>query len=202
MNLKIFIMRYQMLVIICFFALAACTVAKVNVDVVSERTALENQVLGTYHALDSELLRLASVRAVDSSGKLRPPLIRSQDHKNAMLAMQRLAFHADDLDVFKQIGWIGENNTGLLSVFWQAPDRLPEAVRELALNYQRAEFDSIIKQVNQDRIRMMERVIDLNENFRKNDLAKIQKIFGKLNREQALPGVSVQLEDGQWVKQS
>ena len=202
MNLKIFIMQYKIFLIICFFTLTACTLAKVNVDVVSERTALENQVLGSYHALDDELLRLASVRAVDSSGKLRPPLVRSQDHKNTMLAMQRLAFHADDLDVFKQIGWVGENNAGLLSVFWQSPDRLPEEVRELALNYQQSEFDSIIKQVNQDRIRMMERVIDLNENFSKNDLAKIQKIFGKLNREQALPGVSVQREDGTWVKSS
>ena len=38
---------------------AGCTLAQVKVDVVSERTSLENQVLGTYNALDREMLLVA-----------------------------------------------------------------------------------------------------------------------------------------------
>jgi len=55
-------------------ALSGCTLAKVDVNVVSERTALENQVLGSYNALTQDVLLVASVRGVDPSGviKTRP----------------------------------------------------------------------------------------------------------------------------------
>jgi len=78
-------------------ALAGCTLAQVEVDVVSERTALENQVLGTYDALDREMLLVASVRGVDSAGQIQEPPRRSGEAADAMEAMQVLAFHDDDL---------------------------------------------------------------------------------------------------------
>ena len=40
-------------------AVQGCTLASVNVEVMSERTALENQILGTYNALDREMLLAA-----------------------------------------------------------------------------------------------------------------------------------------------
>ncbi|HKK67753.1 MAG TPA: hypothetical protein VJ946_06055, partial [Bacteroidales bacterium] len=54
--------------------LSGCTLAKVDVEMVSERTALENQVLGSYNSLDSQMLLAASVRGVDATGNIsRPP---------------------------------------------------------------------------------------------------------------------------------
>ena len=53
--------------------LCGCTLARVQVDVLSQRTVLENQVLGTYNALDREMLLVASVRGVDAAGNIRQP---------------------------------------------------------------------------------------------------------------------------------
>ncbi|WP_239027786.1 hypothetical protein [Geomonas subterranea] len=50
-----------------------CTLAKVDVNVVSERTSLENQVLGTYNALSEDVLLVASVRGVSPTGKVETP---------------------------------------------------------------------------------------------------------------------------------
>jgi len=52
--------------------LGGCSGPLVGVTVVDERTALENQVLGTYKELNQEVLLLASVRYIDPKGKLKP----------------------------------------------------------------------------------------------------------------------------------
>ena len=56
------------------FVLAGCTqkLVDVNVTIVDQKTALENQILGSYEELDNEVLLLASVRSVDEEGKLKP----------------------------------------------------------------------------------------------------------------------------------
>ena len=61
--------------IICFTisGIFGCTLADVKVEMLSERTALENQVLGSYNALDSQMLLAASVRGVDTSGNISWP---------------------------------------------------------------------------------------------------------------------------------
>jgi len=52
--------------------LPGCGGPLVGVTVVDERTALENQVLGTYEELNQEVLLVASVRYIDPKGKLKP----------------------------------------------------------------------------------------------------------------------------------
>ena len=98
--------------VVMWCALAGCTLAKVDVNVVSQRTALENQVLGSYNALSDDVLLVASVRGVDPTGKIETPPRKSREYQNAVTAMETLAFHEDDVDAFKRLGWVGENNSG------------------------------------------------------------------------------------------
>ena len=178
---------------------AGCTLAKVNVDVVSERTALENQILGTYNALDREMLLVASVRGVDSSGRIQSPPPQSQQQKDGVLAMQTLAFHADDLENFKRLGWIGEDNQGLLTVFAMQKDSVPDELKDFAGRFRPDEFTAVVEAVNRAREVMMRRVIAMNENFTESDLPQIRQVFAKLNRENARPGDKIQTESGQWT---
>ncbi len=177
-----------------------CTLAKVKVEVLSERTALENQVLGTYNSLDREMLLAASVRGVDSSGQIQQPPKRSQEYKDTLAAMQVQAFHADDLETFKRLGWVGENNTGLLTTFSTQKDHVPEDLKAFAERYTNAEFNSVVKQINNARKTVMHRVVEMNENLTDTDMIKIQKIFAKINIENALPGEKIQAEDGKWMR--
>lgn len=179
--------------------MAGCTLAEIKVEVMSERTALENQVLGTYNALDREMLLVASVRGVDSRGRIRQPPKHSQEHKDAVTAMQALSFHADDLQTFKQLGWVGENNTGLVEIFQMDKEDVPESLKDFAERFKPEEFKYVLSQINKSRELVMHRVIDMNENLTEDDMPQIRRIFGKLNTENARPGEKIQQPDGAWT---
>lgn len=178
--------------------LAGCTLADVNVEMLSERTALENQVLGSYNSLDSQMLLAASVRGVDTSGNITRPPRHSREYKDTISTMQVLDFHADDLDMFKRLGWVGENNQGLVEPFTMDDSNVPENLKESAARYSKGEFDFVISTINESREQIMRRVIYMNENLTESDLFEIRHIFAKINAENAAPGDKIQSLDGNW----
>lgn len=178
---------------------SACTLAKVDVEVVSERTSLENQVLGAYNALDTDMLLVASVRGVDPEGNLRKAPPRSQEHKDAVAAMQLLSFHADDVQSFKTLGWVGENNAGLLTPFAVDPSQATGELTAFAERFSKPEFEAVVSQVNAARETVMRRVIDMNDTLTEDNLPEVRRVFARLNAESALPGEKIQQEDGAWI---
>lgn len=197
-------MNKNIIPLIIAIQLMGCTLAEVKVDVVSERTALENQVLGSYNSLDREMLLVASVRGVDSQGRINAPPRKSREHGDAVLAMQIQEFHSDDVDNFKRLGWVGEDNQGRLAAFEttkpsDAAKQLPELV-EFASRYTEAEFKFVVDQVNSARETIMKRVIALNDDLGEADLPEIRKIFASMNRRNALPGEKIQEPNGDWTE--
>ncbi|MFC1820025.1 DUF1318 domain-containing protein [Thermodesulfobacteriota bacterium] len=192
-------MKPHYFISLAFLFFIGCTLADVRVNVVSERTALENQVLGSYNSLDQDLLLAASVRGVDPLGRIQTPPRKSREHKDAVGAMQIIAFHADDVDAFKKLGWVGENNEGLLTPFPLDKENVTKDLVGFATRYQEEEFQTVLKEVNMARELVMRRVVDINENFTIDDLPKVRRVFGKINRGNALPGERIQVEDGSWA---
>jgi len=188
----------NLLYILIIIGISGCTLAKVNVEVLSERTALENQVLGTYNSLDREMLLVASVRGVDSEGNIKSPHPKSREQQDAISAIQLIDFHSDDISNFKKLQWVGENNTGILEKFTMDKESIPKALKEFAGRFSSSEFSSIIDQVNSARMLIMQRVIDMNENLGDEDMPKVRKIFAKLNVDKALSGEKIQNENGEW----
>jgi uncharacterized protein YdbL (DUF1318 family) len=176
-----------------------CTLAKVDVNVVSERTSLENQVLGTYNSLSEDMLLVASVRGVSPTGKIDAPPRHTPEQVDATRAMETIAFHADDVESFKRFGWIGENQDGLLTPFTrETPNVTSQELKSFAANYSESEFQQVIKEVNQARDVLMMRVVQTNENFTVKDLPAIRKVFARINRQNSVPGAKVQDADGRW----
>ena len=179
--------------------LSGCTLAKVDVNVVSERTSLENQVLGTYNSLSEDMLLVASVRGVSPTGKVDTPPRHTPEQVDATRALETVAFHADDIESFKRFGWVGENQDGLLTAFKrETPKVSSEELKSFAANYSEAEFQQVVKEVNQSREVLMLRVVQTNENFTSKDLPAIRKVFARLNRQNSIPGSSVQEADVTW----
>jgi uncharacterized protein YdbL (DUF1318 family) len=179
--------------------LSGCTLAKVDVNVVSERTSLENQVLGTYNSLNEDMLLVASVRGVSPTGKIESPPRRTPEQADAIRAMETIAFHADDIETFKRFGWVGENQEGLLTPFTREAPKVPSPeLKSFAANYSEAEFKQVVQEVNQSREVLMMRVIQTNENFTIKDLPAIRKVFARINRQNSAPGSRVQDADGRW----
>ncbi|RJP77838.1 MAG: DUF1318 domain-containing protein [Desulfobacteraceae bacterium] len=187
-------------VLILMICISGCTLAKVDVEVLSERTALENQILGTYNSLDREMLMVASVRGVDTQGNIRKPPVKSREKQDAIAAIQLIDFHSDDLFYFKKLGWVGENNKGLLEPFEMDKKQVPPELMEFSRRFSPEEFNSIVREVNQARLVIMQRVIDMNENLKDSDMPKVQQIFAGMNAENADAGDKIQDDRGAWTQ--
>lgn len=188
----------KILIFVFLTALAGCTLADVKVEMLSERTALENQVLGSYNSLDSQMLLAASVRGVDTSGNITRPPEHSREYKDTISAMQIIDFHADDLETFKQLGWAGENNQGLVEAFPIDRTNIDEKFKTFAERYSAEEFEFVISKINLSREKIMLRVIQMNENLSESDLPEVRKIFAKINADNSKPGDKIQDADGNW----
>ena len=180
----------QCLLGIIFVLVVGCGGPLVGVTVVDERTALENQVLGTYEELNQEVLLVASVRYIDPKGQLQKAPEIPQGKKTVIRALQRTSFNKDDIDQYKAQGVLGENNQGgitLLASDQVAPDKLPFV-------------ENLVQEENADRDIVMRRVIETNEKLSEKDWPRVKKMFAALNRDKALPGSMVQSDDGKWAK--
>lgn len=182
--------------------LSGCTLAEVKVNVASERTSLENQILGSYNSLSEETLLVASVRGVDPLGRIQTPPKVSREKQDAVAAMQVLSFHADDVDAFKRLGWAGEDNQGMLKAFGISRDKAPDDLRDFAARYREQEFRSVITEVNRAREVVMRRAVETNANLTQADMPKVRAVFAKLAADTAKPGDRYQNAEGAWtVKQ-
>lgn len=171
-------------------AVVGCGGPLVGVTVVDERTALENQVLGTYKELTQEVLLVASVRYIDPDGKLVAQPALPPGKEEAIRAMQRSAFNKDDIDRLKAQGVLGENNEGGITIV--APEKI-EATRQ-------AFVKNLVDEENTDREVLMQRILATNEKLTPQDMPRVRRTFAALNRDRARPGDLVQLESGQWIQ--
>ena len=177
---------------IYFFYITGCAekLVDVNVTIVDQKTALENQILGSYEELGNEVLLLASVRSVDEEGKLKPVIEVPKGKRRALRAMQRQEFNRDDIREFKNILCAGEGKDGLLKYF--------ENQRTLKDSDYKKFVVAIMQEENEDRLTILQRIVATNENFSEKDLPKVQKISASLNRDNAHAGEKIQLDNGAW----
>jgi len=180
-------------------ALSGCTLAEVKVNVASERTSLENQILGSYNSLSEETLLVASVRGVDPLGRIQTPQQKSGEQQDAVTAMQVLSFHADDVDAFKRLGWVGEDNKGLLTPFAMDRAKTPADLQDFAARYGQKEFNSVVAEVNAAREVVMRRAIETNAALTPADMPKVRAVFAKLAADTAHPGDRLQTAEGGWT---
>ena len=173
--------------------LQACSgkLADVNVTVVDQKTALENQVLGSYEELDQDVLLLASVRSVDENGKLKTVREVPPGKMKAIRAKQRQEFNHDDIVRFKQEGAAGEGRDGYLHFFETEKTRSDPKYKTFV--------QTLIAEENEDRRTIYERIVATNPAFSEGDLPKVAAISASLNINNARKGEKIQAEDGTWT---
>ena len=190
--MKIFVWPNLMTGAMLVLVLAGCggKLVDINVTIVDQKTALENQILGSFEELSNEVLLLASVRSIDEEGKLKPVTEIPKGKLRALRAMQRQEFNRDDIQEFKQTLCAGEGSDGTLKFFDNARTKTDAKFKEFA--------EAIIAEENEDRLIILQRIVATNENFTEQDLPKIRKISASLNRDNAKPGEKIQQENGDW----
>ncbi len=180
----------QLLLLICMFIsfLAACSIHTPEMKFTGEKTALENQILGTYNQVKEDVWMVASVRAANPDSQ-----ITLSDEKRAVLtAIQNRDFNKDDIDEFKRDGAVGENAKGWLEIRPQPRLHKDPEYRKLV--------ERIVTEDNRDRQIIMRRIIDINPSVQTTDSTEVEKVFAKLNRDSAKPGEWIQMPEGEWVK--
>lgn len=162
-------------------ALLLLTGCTFNFEVTSQRTALENQVLGAYKELEDDVILASSVRA---PGDDKPVLSASK--RRAVDARQNQDFNRDDIDEMKDAEILGEAADGSLAVLPKAPSGKLAA--------------QLVAEENRDRAEIWNRIIAANENLSLKDLSQVRKTYAKLQREATAAGQWYQDESGAWQK--
>ncbi|MBC7186716.1 MAG: DUF1318 domain-containing protein [Calditrichaeota bacterium] len=165
-----------------------CSIRAPEVQVTGEKTALENQVIGTYQQVADESWMIASTRAADSDQKAQ----MATEKKEVLDAVQNRKFNKDDIDEFKRDGALGENNQGFLEL--RPSSRLDQDAEYRTLVVR------IMNEENRDRKIIYDRVLELNPNAGRAGSAAVYAVFAKMNIEESAPGTWVQAEDGTWYR--
>ncbi len=179
-------------VLLCVCSISCANLVQVKIDVVDQRTALENQVLGSYQEIDGDLMLMASVRSIDNEGRLKPAPVIPEGKRAAIMAMQRSRFNLDDIERFKTIGAIGETMDGYLAYRPIGKTRADPKLEKFV--------NHLITEENRDRKILYERIVVINDNLVEGDLPKVERILSKLNHDNAKPGEWIQLDTGEWIQ--
>ena len=179
---------FILVVLIGSFIGFGCSIKAPEVQVTGEKTALEREVLGTYHEMEEDTWMVASSRATKGEGKVKI----SPEKRKVLDALQSQKFNKDDIDEFKKKGYVGENNEGFLELRTSEELSKDQGQKDLVTE--------IIKEENGDREIIMGRVIELNDSLKKAARKEILTIFAKMNQENSPDGTWIQQPNGEWTK--
>jgi uncharacterized protein YdbL (DUF1318 family) len=163
----------------------ACTF---NFELTSQRTALENQVMGAYKELDDDLVLVSSMRGPDD-----PAPVVAPEEKKALDARQNQEFNRDDVDELKDKGVLGETAAGTVTVLPRgigAADKVDAQLLKLA--------QALVTEENRDRDEIWKRIIASNANLGDKDMPAVRKTYAKMQRDTAAAGHWLQDDDGRW----
>lgn len=167
----------------------SCVSARINV--VDERTALENQILGGYQELDRDLQLVASVRAADGSSPAGRTSAFSELRARAVRARQTQQLNRDDIDELKHLGCLGEASDGLLAT------RPCEAISDSSVPER---TKRVIEAENAARKLIVEFVVATSPDLSQADLPQIVRAYTRLQQEQSKSGEWIQDSSGQWLR--
>ena len=184
--------KVTLLLFLGSLSLVVCSVKAPELTVTGEKTALENQILGTYQQIESDSYVIASTRAVGKSGSNAPAV--SDQKRQVLDAVQNRKFNKDDIDELKRDKVVGENNQGFLEI-------LPLERYQHDLEY-KSLVDRLVAEENRDRQVDYERVLTVNQSASEAGEGKVSEIFAKLNYDNTEPGTMVQTADGNWVEKA
>lgn len=167
--------------------LTGCTF---NFDVTGQRTALENQVMGSYRELDDDLILASSVRAVTANKK-----VMSTSRQKGVDAKLNQQFNQDDLAELEDLEILGESSNGAVVLLSTAVShKLASTKAQLELAKQ------IMDEENRDRANIWQRIIESNPNLAAKDLPQVRKTYANLRRQTLTNGQWYQDDAGTWVR--
>ncbi|MBN1155173.1 DUF1318 domain-containing protein [candidate division KSB1 bacterium] len=180
------------IIILLLIALAVffirCSVQAPEVKITGEKTALENQIIGTYEDIEQDSWNIASVRST-SPNEVKQI---SEEKKKVLSAVQNRRFNKDDVNELKRDGVIGESSAGKLVII--------DADKMNSDTEYKKRVEKVIADENRDRNIIIERTMQVNEQVSEADEDRVLKIFAKIFQDESEANTWIQNEDGTWMK--
>jgi len=169
------IKRFIHFIALFIFALfiSACTIQP-KVELVSEQTALERQLLGRYSDLDEKALFVAPLRSMQQGSDAM------HDYRRALAGR---AYRFDELQAWLNQGLLFEADDGLIHI---RDGKRPEMHAD--------RFAQLVQKENADRGSIIDLVIRHSAEFSEADKSRLAALFYQLRRKELAPG--------NWVRES
>jgi len=182
----IVIHRLRFLAVVLGLAIAVQGCA-FNFELTSQRTALENQVMGAYKELEDELVLSGAARGSGSSASSSKP---------AVIAGQNQMYNIDEIQELKDAGLFGEGLDGyIVKINKKDPSiNVPKVLLD--------NMETLFQGENRDREVIWRHIIEENRNLSIDDLPNIRRTYAKVMQEKSLPGHWYQDESGAWVRKN
>lgn len=161
-----------------------------NFELTSQRTALENQVMGVYQELDDEVFLLSTMRGARNqiSEKVGPNGSVVSNRRNQ-------EFNRDDIEELKEKGIVGERWDGLLEQV-EANSSQRTGVYPMEL------IKLLINEENSDRRNIWRYVLSRIPEGSGVTLDQIGEAYGRGQWDKAVTGFWLKSKDGIWHKKS
>jgi len=171
---------------------SCCIITVPPITFTSERTALENQIIGDYKRIRNDIWLKASAQAIEGM-ELKEESSKEVPFSQKLLsAYKTQEYNKNEIELLKSKGIIGENNEGFIEYLTNAELEKNPKEKERILK--------IISEENDARLIFMLEVIKKNKNLTIEDLPAVKKSFAKFYIEQLKEGEYYQTDEGRWLK--
>jgi hypothetical protein len=168
-----------------------------NFELTSQRTALENQIMGTYKELDDDAVLVAKAKAISGEEAEGAGFSAVAAPGQVASAQQNQEFNKDDIEDLKAAQILGEDNNGRLVI-------LPEGVGLIAQAKpnQLKLATLLVVEENRDREIAWQRQLSEADDPALKDVTEIKDEFSKNVRSTAASGHWIQNKDGMWEQKT
>ncbi len=180
----------------CGKRISCCLIKLPPVTFTSERTSLENQILGTYQEIKEDAWIISSSQSVEGlriSATTNTNMQQDINNKYYIIkAVETIEYNKEISLKYKKKGYIGENNKGMLSYIKNNYiENNPKEKEKLFL---------LIEEINDSRRVLMIEVINKDEELIFDDMDKVQKTFADMHQNQMDKGGWIQNNEDEWKR--
>ncbi len=197
-------MKNRLFAVLIFSTLplmALCTVKPPEITITGEKTVLERQLLGEYRFPNNNIFLPSADGGIylkgisplsDTLGGIQTEEVSLESSRREyLIALANHRFNLEDIEKFKDMGIVGENNRGYLHIFENKISDLSPA--------DRAVLKEVVSEENEGRKIIMNRLISLRADLSEKDMHQIEGVFAQRNFDNEKPGRIVQSRNGEWI---
>lgn len=164
-------------------------------ELTSQRTALENQIVGKYAASDEEPILIASSASFGGANVVSQQHQEKEEDSEVARARLSQEFNRDDVEQLKQEQIIGEGMDGLLKI-------LPNGIgrTELAKQPLLRLAELIVREENRDREIIWKHEITTRMDLSISNLDDIKREYVRQMRKNSKFGYWLEDDNGQWYQ--